>query len=178
MNDMILLIEPLIPALRRYARAHVGDPAAADDLVQASLECAVSRWHQRREDGDARAWMFAILHNLAISRVRQKLRRGRHVSIDDANEASLARPAWQESRLRHRDLLQAMESLSEDQKSVLLLVSIEDPSYAEAARVLGVPIGTVMSRLARAREKLREAMEGVETEPASDEGTRELRRIQ
>src|ERR1700709_7156 len=71
MTDMMRLIEPLIPALRRYARALLRNPTDADDLVQDCLERAVSRWHQRRADGDARTWMFTILHNLAISRFRQ-----------------------------------------------------------------------------------------------------------
>ena len=67
MNDMVHLIEPLIPALRRYARTLVRDRFAADDLVQDCLERAVSRWHQRRRDGDPRTWVFSILHNLAVS---------------------------------------------------------------------------------------------------------------
>jgi RNA polymerase sigma-70 factor (ECF subfamily) len=160
MNDMLVLIEPLIPALRRYARALVHDRAAADDLVQDCMERAISRWHQRREDGDARTWMFTILHNLFINQMRQKQRRGQHVAVEDANDPALARPATQEDGLRHRDLMRALEALPEDQRSVVLLISLEDLSYAEAAKVLDIPIGTVMSRLSRGREKLRSAMEG------------------
>jgi RNA polymerase sigma factor (sigma-70 family) len=158
-QDMMVLVEPLIPALRRYARALLRDRSAADDLVQDCLERAISRWHQRRIDGDARSWIFTILHNLAINQLHQKDRRGRHLAIDDVEEATLARPAAQEDGIRHRDLLQALDTLPEDQRSVLLLVSVEDLSYAEAARVLGIPIGTVMSRLSRAREKLLQAMD-------------------
>ncbi|HEY8288578.1 MAG TPA: sigma-70 family RNA polymerase sigma factor [Acetobacteraceae bacterium] len=155
---MALLIEPLIPALRRYARAMTQDRSAADDLVQDCLERAISRWHQLRAGGDARAWIFTILHNLAINRLRQVQRRGRHVAIEDADDPALSRPATQEDALRQRDILQALATLSAEQRNVLLLVSIEDLSYAEAATVLGIPIGTVMSRLSRGREALRQAM--------------------
>jgi len=166
MSDMLQLVEPLIPALRRYARSLMRDPSAADDLVQDCLERAVGRWHQRRADGDAKTWVFAILHNLAINRLRQTQRRGRHIAIEDADEGAVARPPTQEDALRHRDLVRALGDLPEEQRSVVLLVSVEDLSYGEAAKVLDIPIGTVMSRLARAREKLRRAMEGGEEQPA------------
>src|ERR1700737_1819039 len=87
---MTLLIEPLIPALRRYAHGLMRDRATADDLVQDCLERAISRWHQRREDNDPRSWIFTILHNLAINRMRQKQRRGPHIPLEDADEDSLA----------------------------------------------------------------------------------------
>jgi RNA polymerase sigma factor (sigma-70 family) len=175
MNDMLPLIEPLIPALRRYARALLRDRAAADDLVQDCLERAITRWHQRREDGDSKAWMFRVLHNLAINRLRQAQRRGSHVAIEDAGDHLLSRPPSQEAALRHRDLLHALEALPEDQRAVLLLVSVEDVPYAEAARILDVPIGTVMSRLSRARERLRHLMEHGTGETAP--GGPNLRRV-
>ncbi|MFC7398968.1 RNA polymerase sigma factor [Chelatococcus sp. GCM10030263] len=159
MRDMIPLIEPLIPALRRYARSLLRDRASADDLVQDCLERALSRWHQRRQDGDARAWIFAILHNLAMNRLKQTARRGPHLPLDAIGEEAFAQAAAQEDALLHRDLLGALADLPEEQRSVLLLVSVEDLSYAEVARVLDIPIGTVMSRLSRAREKLLMAME-------------------
>ncbi len=152
------LVEPLIPALRRYARALMRDRAAADDLVQDCLERTITRWHQRRPDGDAKAWVFTILHNLAINRMTQRARRGEHLSVDDVDESSFARAPGQEDGLRHRDVLAALDTLPPEQRSVLLLVSVEDLSYAEAARVLDIPIGTVMSRVARAREKLARAL--------------------
>ncbi|MXP65349.1 sigma-70 family RNA polymerase sigma factor [Roseomonas sp. M0104] len=167
---MARLIEPLIPSLRRYARALLRDRSAADDLVQDGLERAVSRWHQRRQDGDARSWLFAIVHNLAANRLRQAARRGPHLPLEAAGEAAPGLAPAQEAGLRHRDLLRALAGLPEEQRSVLLLVSVEDLSYAEAARVLGVPIGTVMSRLARGRERLRLAMDGAA-------GAAHLRRI-
>jgi RNA polymerase sigma factor (sigma-70 family) len=159
-HDMISLIGPLIPALRRYANGLLRDRAAADDLVQDCLERAINGWHQRRTDGDARRWVFTILHNQAVNRLRQSARRGRHVDLDEVDEGLLSRPPAQEAGLQHRDLLAALDSLPEEQRSVLLLVSVEDLSYAEAAAVLGIPIGTVMSRLARAREKLSNTLQG------------------
>jgi RNA polymerase sigma factor (sigma-70 family) len=158
-DDMIALVEPLIPALRRYARSLLRDGSAADDLVQDCLERTVSRWHERRSGGDAKSWVFTILHNLAINHLRQRARRGAHIALDDAGEAAFARAPSQEDGLRHQELLRALDHLPDDQRSVLLLVSVEDLSYAEVASMLGIPIGTVMSRLSRAREKLR-ATEG------------------
>jgi RNA polymerase sigma-70 factor (ECF subfamily) len=138
---------------------------AADDLVQDCLERVISRWHQRRADGDARTWVFTILHNLAMNRLKQTARRGRHVMLEDADDAVFARPATQEDGLRHRDLQNGLAALSEEQRSVLLLVSVEDLSYSEAAKVLGIPVGTVMSRLARARERLMKTMDGENVVP-------------
>jgi RNA polymerase sigma factor (sigma-70 family) len=160
MNDMVRLIQPVIPGLRRYARALLRDRTEADDLVQDCLERAISRWRQRRPEGDTRSWMFTILHNLAINRVRQMGRRGWPIPIEDAGDASVARAPTQEHALQQRDILRALAGLPEEQRSVVLLVSVEDLPYAEVARMLDIPIGTVMSRLARGREKLRQAMEG------------------
>ena len=160
MNDMVHLIEPLIPALRRYARVLVRDRSAADDLVQDCLERAVSRWHQRRLDGNPQTWMFTILHNLAISRFR-RLKRGRaEVVIDEAPEREVAQMASQERTVEVQDMLRCVDKLPGEQRSVLLLVVIEDLSYAQAADVIGVPLGTVMSRLSRARDRLIELMDG------------------
>src|ERR1700756_1819428 len=97
MDDMLHQVEPLIPALRRYARALMRDRANADDLVQDCLERAVSRWYQRR-DGDVRSWLFTILHNLAISQFRQLATRGRHVPIDETNEDDFGEAAAQERK--------------------------------------------------------------------------------
>jgi len=174
MSDMVSLLEPLIPALRRYARSFVKDKSTADDLVQDTLEHAVSRWHQRRAEGDARTWVFRILHNLAIDGLRQAARRGQHLPLDDARESDVAVPSAQEDRLRQGDILKALSQLPEDQRSVLLLVSVEDMSYAQVAHVLGVPVGTVMSRLARARARLHNLMENDSTAAS---GRPQLRRV-
>ena len=159
MNDMLLLVEPLIPALRRYARALVRNHATADDLVQDCLERAVSRWHQRR-DGDPRPWLFTILHNLAVSRFRQARSRGPHVAIEETSESDLGEDAVQERKLMYQDVLDKLAQLPEDQRAVLLLIAVEDLSYADAAKVLNIPVGTVMSRLSRARERLQREIEG------------------
>jgi RNA polymerase sigma factor (sigma-70 family) len=159
MNEMLPQVEPLIPALRRYARALVRDAAAADDLVQDCLERAVGRWHQRR-NADARAWLFAILHNLAVSQFRRSSARGKHIAIEEANTGELGQDAVQEQKLMLKNVLNKLAKLPEDQRAVLLLVAVEDLSYADAAKVLNIPIGSVMSRLSRARERLRQEIEG------------------
>jgi len=164
MQDMLVQVEPLIPALRRYARALVRNRATADDLVQDCLERAVSRWHQRR-DGSVRAWLFTILHNLAVNQFRQAASRGRHVPIEEAGEDEFDGAAAQEHRLVYQDVLTKLAKLPEEQRAVLLLVAVEDLSYAEAAKALNVPVGTVMSRLSRARERLQQEIEGAAGAP-------------
>ena len=165
MKNILLLVEPLKPPLRRYARSLLRERAAANDLVQDCLERVISRWYQRRADGNARTWVFTILHNLAVNRLKQIARRGRHVMLEHADDALLACPAIQEDGWRHRDLQKGLTALPEDQRGLLLLVSVEDLSYAETAKVLGIPVGTVMSRLARAREKLLKTMDGENVVP-------------
>ena len=160
MKDLIQQIEPLIPALRRYARALLRDAELADDLVQDCLERIVGRWSQRRDADDTRQWAFAILHNLAIDAIRRRTRRGLHVALEDVDERDMAVPGRQEDRLRHDEVLRALDVLPPEQRSVVLLVSIEDMSYAEAAQALGIPVGTVMSRLSRGRERLQRALDG------------------
>jgi RNA polymerase sigma-70 factor (ECF subfamily) len=164
MNDMLLLVEPMIPALRRYARALVRNTATADDLVQDCLERAVSHWHQRRE-ADPRPWLFTILHNLAVNHFRQTSSRGPHVAIEQIQESDLREEADQEKKLMYRDVLGRLAKLPDDLRSVLLLVAVEDLSYADAAKVLNIPIGTVMSRLSRARERLQHDIEESSSEP-------------
>jgi len=158
MSDILQLIEPLLPALRRYARALLRDRTQADDLVQDTLERAVSHWDQRRTDRDTRAWLFAILHNLAMTRLRRAYTTS-HLSIDEVAEGAFSSAPSQEQGMRYRELLKALARLPEDQRAVLLLVGVEDLSYADAARVLDIPLGTVMSRLSRARERLAKEMD-------------------
>lgn len=157
MADIAALLEQQIPALRRYAYALVRDHERADDLVQDTLERALSRWSLRRHDSDLRAWLFAIQRNLYVSRWRQERRRGAPVAIEEA--ALPGTPPRQETTLEVHDVLAALDQLPEEQKSLLLLVGVEDFSYDEAARILGMPIGTVMSRLSRARQRLRSIVE-------------------
>jgi len=161
-DDAGALLEPLIPALRRYAYSLVRDHAAADDLVQDTLERALSRWFLRRADGDLRAWLFTILRNLYISAYRRRKRHGTEGTLDDAALPGTA--PRQEAALEAQDVLAALDHLPEEQKSLLLLVGVEDLSYGDAARILGLPMGTVMSRLSRARQRLRSILEtGLET---------------
>ncbi|WP_394787151.1 RNA polymerase sigma factor [Rhodoferax sp.] len=171
MDELILLVEPMIPALRRYARALLRDRDLADELVQDCLERVISRWEQRRDVNDTRQWVFAILHNLALHRMRQQSRRGLHVAIDDVDEAEMSTPAPQEDRIRHHELMRALDSLPEEQRSVLLLVAVEDFSYAEAANALDIPAGTVMSRLSRARQRLHRMLDGCGTGAPSSRST-------
>ena len=157
MADADALLEPLIPALRRYAYALLRDHDAADDLVQDTLERALSRWRLRRPDGDLRAWLFTIQRNLFVNAWRQRRRQGPHASLDDVALPGTA--AQQESGLEVQDVLAALDQLPEEQKSLLLLIGVEDFSYDDAARILDVPMGTVMSRLSRGRQKLRSILE-------------------
>lgn len=158
MYDYHSLIEEQIPRLRRYARALLGERGAADDLVQDTLERALSRFHLWRRGSDLRAWLFTIMHNLYVNQLRSRLRE----SLDPLDPETLAVPvrASQADLLEVRDLENALTRMPEEQRAVLLLVGLEQLSYEEAARVLGIPIGTVMSRLSRGRERLRALLAG------------------
>ena len=155
MNEAERLVE-LIPRLRHYARALVGDRASADDLVQDTLERAWAKLHLYRRGTDLRAWLFTVMHNVHVNKVRAT--RVTDTLEDELPE--LAQRASQGDALLVRDLDRAIARLPTEQRSVLLLVTLEEMSYEEVARALGIPIGTVMSRLSRAREKLRIMMLG------------------
>jgi RNA polymerase sigma-70 factor (ECF subfamily) len=148
------LIVRYIPNLRRYARALVGDREGADDLVQDTLERAVRKFHLWKP-GDLRAWLFSIMHNVFVNQLKAR-KIAYEVEVDD----SIAAPVPSVTRTDLMDLDRALMALSPDQREVVLLVALEDMTYAEVGRSLGIPIGTVMSRLSRAREKLRRLMEG------------------
>ncbi|HEX2889196.1 sigma-70 family RNA polymerase sigma factor [Vineibacter terrae] len=152
-----------LPALRRYARALTGDVTAADDLVQDCVERALSRAHLWRRPGNLRAWLFTIMHNLNANNRRRAAARPRLAAIQDVPEPSW--PAGQVERLTASQTLAAMQRLSEPHREVLVLIAIEGMAYIEAAAVLGVPPGTVMSRLSRAREHLRQLTDGPQTTP-------------
>lgn len=150
-------IVELIPHLRRYARALRHDAIAADDLVQDCLERALTRFHLFRAGTNLRTWLFTILHNLHVNEVRRTLRRPPESGLDA--EARMAGPGSPDGGLAVRDLARALDKLPDEQRDVVLLVGLEEMTYKKAAEVLGVPIGTVMSRLARGRERLRVLME-------------------
>lgn len=155
MDEAHRIVE-LIPRLRRYARALVSDRARADDLVQDTLERAWNKFHLWRPGSDLRAWLFTVMHNVHVNQVRASRD---HAMLDDEGP-EMAVAAVQGASLEIRDLERALAVLSPEQREVLLLIALEDMSYAEVAAMLDIPIGTVMSRLSRAREKLRALMHG------------------
>lgn len=177
MLDRHLLLTEQIPHLRRYARVlHGGRMADADDLVQDTLERAFGKWGLWRGVGSVRPWLFSIMHNLFVD---QCALRGAQAaeSLDDVPEP--IHPPNQELRLEALEMLGALQRLPVSLREVLLLVSVEGLSYADAAKALGVPIGTVMSRLSRARTQLRELTSGEPAGPRQSlrviEGQRSLR---
>ena len=146
-----------IPRLRRYARAMLGDRAAADDLVQDTLERAWSRLQQWRAGSDMRAWLFGIMHNLRVDQLRRPRLPTQSLDEDDFEVPTRA---TQTDELELRDLESALGRVPDEQREVLLLVALEEMSYVEIAATLGIPVGTVMSRLSRGRERLRLIMTG------------------
>ena len=149
-----------IPRLRRYARALTADPWAADDLVQDTLERACSKWRLWLAGSDLRAWLFTLMHNIFANQVRRALREAGHATRVDLDVHAADLVADDAAPDLGLDLQRCLMRLPQDQRAVLLLVTLEDMAYADVARVLGVPIGTVMSRLSRARSRLRELMDG------------------
>ena len=141
MSDRERQVEEQIPRLRRYARALTGDRNAADDLVQDTLERALSRYHLWRQGSDLRAWLFTIMHNIYVNQMRSRVRHP-HETLDEraADELQAREPDWAELR----DIDDALARLPGDQRAVLLLVGLEQFTYEEAARVLDIPLGTVM----------------------------------
>jgi RNA polymerase sigma factor (sigma-70 family) len=154
-TGQIGLIESCVPALRRYAGVLLRDRQEVDDLVHDCLVRALDRLHTRRNNADMRPWLFTIMHNLYVSRVRQNKVHGPIESLDRVDETALAVDPPQDHALRTQDVMRAVRRLPEDLRSVLLLVTVEDLSYGDVARILDIPIGTVMSRLSRARERVR-----------------------
>lgn len=142
-----------LPRLRRYARALAGSRGQADDLVHDTIARALDRWHLWREGGDLRAWLFAIMHNINANQARKKARSPVTLDYDDLRDGT---QADQHERLAAREILDRVATLGEDQRAVVLLVGLEGLAYEDAAKILDVPVGTVMSRLSRARARLRE----------------------
>ena len=154
MSEFRTSLEGAIPALRRYARALARDPEIADDLVQDTLVRALRSEHLFHE-GDVRRWLYTILTNLNRNRLRTLARRPPLAPIEDADAPDMAGP-----EAGGRDIARALAQLVEDQRAALLLVVLEGLSYREVAEVQGVPIGTVMSRLARARAQIKAYLDG------------------
>lgn len=147
-------LEEQMPRLRRYARALTRDANRADDLVQDSLLRAIRKQHLFQPDTDLRAWLFTILHNQHVNDVRRALREGTHVPVEDLASHLAERPS-QGAVLDLRDLDRAMGRISAEQRQVLLLIGLEGFAYEDVAAILDIPVGTVRSRLSRAREMLR-----------------------
>lgn len=157
MSDKLKLLEAEIPRLRRYARYLVRDVDRADDLVQECLTRAVAKIDSWAEGTNLRAWLFVILRNCHINEIRHHQR----MAVDGdlgADHQALAMPANQDAHMALREVRQAYLTLSQEHREVLLLVAIEGLQYEEAAVVLEVPLGTVRSRLSRARQALRDAL--------------------
>jgi RNA polymerase sigma factor (sigma-70 family) len=160
-----------IPSLRRYARALTGDAWAADDLVQDTLERACSKWRLWIVGSDLRAWLFTIMHNLFASQVRRASPRAT-VDVEDVAHELRSADGHRDQAI---DLQRCLLLLPDEQRAVLLLVALENLSYAQVAKVLDIPVGTVMSRLARARVRLQDLMEGAPPPLSSRPGLRRLK---
>ncbi|MCE9661259.1 MAG: RNA polymerase sigma factor [Burkholderiales bacterium] len=154
-----------IPSLRRYARGLTADADRADDLVQDTLERVWRRFSMWQQRGEVRAWMFGIMHNQFVDRLRTQQRRPELAAGDELPEAT--ERATQSDRLEIRDLDRLLQRLAPEQREVLLLVAVEGLSYREVALALSIPVGTVMSRLSRARAWLRVELQGHEAAGAA-----------
>lgn len=148
-----------IPRLRRYARALTGDRFLADDLVQDALERALTKFGLWRQSGRLESWLLTILHNVYVNQLHARARRSAETVLDELGDQGAIR-AQQNDGLEVRDLDVALARLSPEQRAVLLLVTLEEFSYEDTAKILGIPTGTVMSRLSRARASLREQLPG------------------
>lgn len=166
-----------LPRLRRYARTLVHDSSQADDLVQSTLERALSHWHQFDQRRDILVWLLSIAHNAHLDHWRREQR----MQFTDPSELDALRDSTGAASsfdpgLRI-DLLAALARLSADHREVLLLVGVEQLSYAECAEVLRLPQGTVMSRLSRARAALRACLDGQTQSGNEISPTTRLRRV-
>ncbi len=160
-----------IPRLRRYARVLTGDATRADDLVQETLARA---WEKRRlwaAGTDLRAWLFTVMHNVFVNQRALAVREAQNVSLDGDGDAG---GAWQvpvrapqQAHVELLEVLRALSRLPAEQREVLVLAAVEEMRYEEIATVLSIPVGTVMSRLSRAREKLRRSVAESPSEPVA-----------
>jgi RNA polymerase sigma-70 factor (ECF subfamily) len=147
-------LEVHIASLRRYARALLRNRADAEDLVQEALARDIGRADSFQAGTNMRAWLFTILHNVHVNQVRSRASRPDEVPVESV-ENRLTTPARQEERVEVREMMRALDELPDEQRQVLLLVALEGLKYEEVAEMIGVPIGTVMSRLSRGREAVR-----------------------
>jgi RNA polymerase sigma-70 factor, ECF subfamily len=157
-DDFGTQVSTVIPRLRRYARALTGDTLHADDLVQDTLERALTKRHLWREGSDLRAWMFTIMHNVFVNQVRA--RPADVTQTLDREAYDVAGRSSPVDLLEVGDIDAAIRRLPVEQREVLLLIALEQLSYVEVAQALSIPLGTVMSRLYRARERVRVMLGG------------------
>jgi RNA polymerase sigma-70 factor, ECF subfamily len=158
MQEFHRTIADELPRLRRYAWALVRDGARADDLVQDTLARALAKQHLWQPGTNLMAWLFTLMHNQNVNTVRRALREGTTVEVERC-AATLAAATDPEASCRLRELDTAIGRLSSEQRQVLLLVGLEGIAYDEAATILGIPVGTVRSRLSRARDNLRRLLD-------------------
>lgn len=163
------MIEMEVPHLRRYARSLLRERESADDLVQDTLERAWRKRYLWRPSGRLRSWLFRILYRLYLDR-RPRLKQTHHklIALDELYIDIPGKTASQQSSLYCRDVLRSIDRLSEKHRAILLLVALEQPSYAEGARMLGLRVGTFRSRLSRARDNLDEQLAQTAS-PASEQ---------
>ena len=159
MDDKRGAILAELPRLRRYARALMRDRDSADDLVQDCIEKALAKLDNWQTGDNPRRWLFTIMHHVFIDQLRKVKRRGETVPIGTQQEAAFVTQPTQLETLQAREVLDALQAIDPDRRSALVLVAVEGLTYSEAATVLGIPAGTLMSRIARGREDLRAQLE-------------------
>jgi RNA polymerase sigma-70 factor (ECF subfamily) len=174
-DDLAAILTEQIPYLRRYARGLTHNVADADDLVQSCLLRALTNMHRFEKNTNLRAWLLTILHNLFIDTVRKRRRARETFEAAGITSEGLSQSANQFHRVQVTELERAVAQLPPEQRSTLLLVALEDLTYEEAARVTGVPVGTVRSRLSRARQMLLSMVEGFSVD--EDENDPEIGRV-
>jgi RNA polymerase sigma-70 factor (ECF subfamily) len=160
MQETKWLIAREIPRLRRYALTLTRDPAAADDLVQDTLERAIRKRHLWKRRGSLRGWLYRILYHVFLNQASRRRKRASELDLDAAPEPSAA--GTPETAIICRDIVSAMQELPPEQRAAIALTAVEGLSYDEAAAALDIPVGTLRSRLSRGRERLRETFDAAE----------------
>ena len=157
--DIHTRVTEQIPRLRCYARVLTRDRERADELVQDCLERALSRLHRWRAGSDLRAWLFSIMHNLHVNQLRRHRNGPDFVPLED-EDCAAGTPTVTESSLDVHGLEAALAALPDEQREIIQMVCLEEMKYEDVAKILAIPLGTVMSRLHRGRERLRASMSG------------------